>query len=93
MKRTRRIEIVGYSRRVTWISEKNATDSFDGPVPGVLLETLGDSVAVQGASRQEIEVAVAARPCAGLLRRLLRLRKRNGFPHLGSTKGEINHEE
>ena len=42
MKRTRRIEVIRFERRVTWSNENNAPHPSDGHEIDVLLEALGN---------------------------------------------------
>jgi ribosomal protein S7 len=42
LKRTRRIEVIRFERRVTWSNEDNALNRSDGHEIDVLLEALGN---------------------------------------------------
>ncbi len=42
MKRTRRIEVIRFERRVTWSNKNNASHPCNGHEIDVLLEALGD---------------------------------------------------
>lgn len=71
MKRTRRIEIVRYTRRVTVSSESDASDRAEGAAIDILRENLGDAAPEE--SRHVIDAGDATAPHVPLLRRLLRL--------------------
>jgi hypothetical protein len=73
LKRTRRIEVVRYTRRVTLSGADNAPDRAEGPALDILLEALGDAATIPEEFRHEAGAGLAGRHRAPLLRRLLRL--------------------
>ena len=72
MKRTRRIEVVRYTRRVT-VCEGGARDRAEGPAVDILLEALGDTAPAPEEFLHEAVEGGVAPPRPPLLRRLLRL--------------------
>ncbi|MGI8734916.1 MAG: hypothetical protein ACR2LM_16640 [Pyrinomonadaceae bacterium] len=55
MKRTRRIEVIRYTRRVTLSSEQNVPDCGANPAIDILLEALGDNTPVTKESGYELD--------------------------------------
>ncbi len=55
MKRTRRIEVVRYTRRVALTSEHNAPDKGESSAIDILLEALGDKAPVTKDSGYELD--------------------------------------
>ncbi|HUS11848.1 MAG TPA: hypothetical protein VMZ30_15385 [Pyrinomonadaceae bacterium] len=55
MKRTRRIEVIRFERRITCSNENNAPHPSDGHEIDVLLEALGDIVAAPEELRFETD--------------------------------------
>ena len=53
MKRTRRIEVVRYTRRVTLSGANKAPDRAEGPAINILLEALGDAATIPEEFRHE----------------------------------------
>jgi hypothetical protein len=73
LKRTRRIEVVRYTRRVTSGNADDGHDRAEGPALNILLEALGDVAPAPGESHHEAGAGRAESPRAHLLQRLLRL--------------------
>ena len=85
MKRTRRIEIVRYTRRVTLSTGGDASDHADACAGDVLWETLADAAFEE--SRQEIDAGDAQRRTCPLIRRIFRLPPvRECYPSENSNK-------
>jgi hypothetical protein len=94
LKRTRRIEIVRYTRRVTLSSEGDAPDRAEGPAGDILLEALGDTAPAPEEFRHEAGARGGASPRAPLLRRLLRLPLvRDCFPFRSGDKNTQKENE
>jgi hypothetical protein len=72
VKRTRRIEIVRYTRRGTVSSEVDAPDRAEGPAADILLEALGDAAPAPAEFHPEVGASGTAALRAPFLRRLLR---------------------
>ncbi len=92
MKRTRRIEVIRYTRRVTMNGPTAAPDRGEAPAIDILLDGLGAGAPAPEEPQPEIDRGNAKPPGAPLLRRLLRLpRVRDYFrPRSGTRRHKEN---